>query len=67
MTERPFTHHRQAALGLLNANENLPHKTAGFLGHVCVASELTERQHDWFDKLLQQNGLPRLIEEGLYG
>ena len=63
MTEHPFLHHRQAALALLGQFPELPHKTAGFLGHVCVASDLTAKQRDWLVKLLDRNGMPQLIEE----
>ena len=62
MIERPFTHHRAAALALLSASADLPHKTAGFLGHVCVASVLSEKQRDWLSKLLDRAGLPPLAE-----
>jgi hypothetical protein len=65
MTECPFTHHRQAALALLSERPDLPHKTAGFLGHVCVAPVLSERQRDWLMKLLDRNGLPPLAGEGV--
>ena len=47
MTERPFTHHRAAALALLSACPDLSHKAAGFLGHVCVAHVLSDKQRDW--------------------
>lgn len=63
MTEHPFLHHRQAALALLGHCSELPHKTAGFLGHVCVASELSEKQRDWLAKLLDRNDMPQLIGE----
>lgn len=63
MTERPFPHHRPAALALLTKCLDLPHKTAGFLGHVCVALTLSDRQRAWLIKLLIQHGLPPLAEE----
>jgi len=64
MTEAAFLHHRQAALALLSQCPDLPHKTAGFLGHVCVAIELTEKQRDWLVKLLDRAGLPPLAMGG---
>lgn len=60
MTEAPFPHHRQAALALLDHCPELPHKTAGFLGHVCVALELSDKQYDWLAKLLARYSLPPL-------
>ena len=63
MTNNPYPHHRLAALELLQACPDLPHKTAGFLGHVCVASELSVRQRDWLLKLLERNDLPSLAKE----
>ena len=47
MRANPFQHHRQAALALLQARDDIPHKAAGFLGHVCVAPEISERQRGW--------------------
>lgn len=64
MTNHPFEHHRQAALALLNQFPNLSHKEAGFCGHVCVASALSEKQCDWLTKLLVRHGLPSLTEGG---
>lgn len=64
MIDRPFTHHRSAALALLNAAPDLSHKAAGFLGHVCVAIVLSDRQRDWLTKLLGRYGLPPLAGEG---
>ena len=64
MTERPFTHHRTAALALLNACPNLSHKAAGFLGHVCVAAVLSDKQAYWLAKLLVKAGLPHMAEAG---
>lgn len=60
MTDVPFTNHRSAALALLAQCPDLPHKTAGFLGHVCVAPELSAKQRDWLVKLLDRYGLPPL-------
>lgn len=54
--------HRQAALTLLCKCPELPRKQAGFLGHVCVARELTSSQRDWLAKLLKRNHLPQLTE-----
>ena len=64
MTEHAYPNHRTAALALLNERPDLPHKAAGFLGHVCVASILSDRQRDWLVKLLDRNGLPPLAEGG---
>ena len=64
MTEQAFPHHRPAALTLLSQCPELSHKAAGFLGNVCVATTLTDRQRDWLLKLLDRNGLPPLAEEG---
>jgi len=61
---KPFPHHRAAALALLNGFPGLSHKVAGFLGHVCVATVLTDRQRDWLAKLLDQYGQPPLAEGG---
>ena len=64
MTNLAFIHHRDAALALLNECPDLPHKTAGFLGNVSVASILSDRQHAWLEKLLAHNGFPPLAEGG---
>ena len=64
MTEIPFPHHRPAALALLSKCPDFPHKTAGFLGHVCVAPILSERQRAWLVKLLNRAGLPPLADGG---
>lgn len=64
MTKPPFDHHRQAALALLNQCLKLSHKEAGFLGNVCVADAVSDRQRDWLAKLLKRYGLPPLAEEG---
>lgn len=64
MTERPFPHHKDAALALLSGCPDLSHKAAGFLGHVCVAAVLSARQRDWLVKLLSRHGLPELAEGG---
>ena len=63
MMAEPFSHHRMAALALLNGRPALSHKAAGFLGHVAVATELTDKQHDWLVKLLVWNAMPRLVDE----
>jgi hypothetical protein len=60
MTELPFPDHRHAALRLLNERPELAHKEAGFLGHVCVARDLSARQRDWLVKLLSRNRMPSL-------
>lgn len=64
MTKQPFNHHREAALALLNDCLTLAHKEAGFLGNVCVADVLSDRQHAWLAKLLVRHGLPSLSEGG---
>ena len=60
MTNAP---HRRAALRLLNERPSLSHKEAGFLGHVCVAAVVTEKQRDWLDKLGVRNGMLPFAEE----
>lgn len=62
MSAPPFQHHRRAALALLNECPDVPHKPAGFLGHVCVAAELSDKQRDWLGKLLDRYGLPPLAD-----
>lgn len=64
MIECPFPNHRAAALALLQHCPAIPHKTAGFLGHVCVALDLSVKQRDWLVKLLDGHGLPQLAEGG---
>ncbi len=64
MIERPFTHHREAALALLNGFPDLSHKAAGFLGHVSVAAAISDRQRDWLAKLLNRHGQPPLADGG---
>src|SRR5215210_6148389 len=56
MTEPSFRHHRQAALALLVNCPGLPHKAAGFLGHVCIAPVLSTKQREWLMKLLARHG-----------
>lgn len=63
MTE-PFPHHRPAALALLAGVPDLAHKAAGFLGHVCVAPDLSGKQRDWLVKLLAKHRLPPLADGG---
>lgn len=55
--------HRKAALALLNDRPDMPHKEAGFLGHVCVAAELSEKQRVWLNKILARNSMP-VVELG---
>jgi hypothetical protein len=62
MSAPPFQHHRQAALALLNECPDIPHKPAGFLGHVCVAAVISDKQRDWLGTLLDRHGLPPLAE-----
>ena len=62
MSAPSFRHHRLAALALLSECPDLPHNPAGFLGHVCVAAVLSDKQRGWLDKLLDRYGLPPLAE-----
>jgi hypothetical protein len=64
MTNPPFNHHRQASLALLNQCPKLSHKEAGFLGHVCVADALSEKQNAWLAKLLDRHELPPMAVGG---
>jgi hypothetical protein len=59
---RQFAHHRQAALALLSKRPDLRRKDAGFLGHVCVAVALTDRQRGWLADLLAASDLPPLVD-----
>lgn len=61
---KSFPDHRAAALALLGQCEDLSHKAAGFLGHVCVAPILSDRQREWLVKLLDRAGLPPLADGG---
>lgn len=58
----PFANPRHAALTLLTEFPDLPHKAAGFLGHMCVAEVLTDKQRRWLVSLLEKRGLPPLSE-----
>ena len=62
MINRSFPHHRVAALTLLTERPGLSHKEAGFLGHVTVAADLSDRQRHWLDKLLARHRLGPLVE-----
>ncbi len=53
--------HRSAALDLLT-HCPCSHKEGGFLGHVAVADDLSDRQTDWLVKLLARNGRPPLAQ-----
>ena len=64
MIEQHFPHHRIAALTLLSERPDLSHKEAGFLGHVTVATMLTDKQHHWLVKLLSRHGLQPLADGG---
>jgi hypothetical protein len=66
MSDGPFTHHRNAALALLNGRPKLAHKEAGFLGHVAVAGDVTPRQREWLLRLLSRHGLPSLADGGCH-
>jgi hypothetical protein len=57
-----FPSHRNAALALLNDEPGLSHKEAGFLGHVCVAPDLSDKQRGWLVKLLDRHAMPSLSE-----
>lgn len=64
MTDRAFSHHRQAAMALFNSNMKLSRKEGGFLGNVAVEpSPLTDKQASWLAKLLERAGLPPLSDE----
>ena len=56
--------HRQAALALLNKSVQFSRKEGGFLGHVCVADDLSSKQHAWLNSLLARHGLVPLSEGG---
>jgi hypothetical protein len=62
MSKGAFPNHRQAALALLSHFPELQHREAGFLGHVCITRDLSDRQHIWLVKLLARHGLPPLEE-----
>ncbi|WP_298018311.1 hypothetical protein [uncultured Parasphingopyxis sp.] len=64
MTKHAYPDHRRAALALLGEKPDLKHKEAGFLGHVCVAADLTPKQRDWLVKLLERHGLPPVATGG---
>ena len=64
MTPEPFKHHRDAALTLLNRFPDLSHREAGFLGHACVEPELSLKQRNWLDGLLERRELPPLVTGG---
>ncbi len=55
------TSHRSAALDLLT-HCPMSHKEGGFLGHVAVADDLSDRQTYWLVKLLARNGRPPLVQ-----
>lgn len=57
-----FSHHRNAALALLNDQPGLTHKESGFLGHVCVALDLSDKQRGWLVRLLDRHDMPSLAE-----
>ena len=65
MTEQPFTHHRGAALALLNSGIALTRKAGSFLGQlVADATPMTAAQRDWLGKLLDRASLPPLADGG---
>ena len=58
MTDDGLPTHRHAALALLNGNSRLSIKAGRFLGQIAVdPSELTDRQAEWLDYLLDRAGL----------
>ena len=63
MTEQSFTHHRVAALALLNSGMVFTRKAGSFLGQL-VADEtsMTAAQREWLSKLLDRASLPPLAE-----
>lgn len=57
MIERPFTHHRAAALVLLNPSMLLTRKAGSFRGPLVVdAMPIRAAQRDWLGKLLERPG-----------
>lgn len=65
MTDQPFTHHRAAALALLNSGMVLTRKAGSFLGQIVAdATPMTAAQHDWLAKLLDRASLPPLAGGG---
>ncbi|MFK7842585.1 MAG: hypothetical protein AB8B54_10000 [Sphingorhabdus sp.] len=59
----PYRTCRRAALELLqDYPHNLTIKAAQFLGQICKKGcvEITEKQEDWLEKLLEKNKLPKL-------
>ena len=64
----PYTTHRAAALALLNSESRLTRKAGQFLGQIAVdPSPLSVAQEDWLVALLDNAGLPPLIEGGAHG
>jgi hypothetical protein len=61
---RDFSHHRAAGLALLNEVPSLTFKEGGFLGHVVVSPDISEKQRDWLLKILDRKGLGRLVDGG---
>lgn len=65
MTEQPFTHHRAAALAVLNSGMVFTRKAGSFLGQlVADTTPMTTAQRDWLCKLLERAALPPLAERG---
>lgn len=59
-----FSHHRDAALALLNGGFRLTRKAGQFLGQLAVdRSPMSEAQADWLAKLLAKHGLPSIRGE----
>ena len=61
---RPFTSRRDAALAILNGTLRLSLNAASFLGQMTVhRGELSEKQFNWLQRLLEKARLPLLVEE----
>lgn len=59
MFDKPYTHHRDASLALLNSGIRLTAKAGQFLGQITVSSApLSDRQAEWLGQLLNHAGLP---------
>jgi hypothetical protein len=65
MRPRPFNNRRDAALALLNGTPRLSLGAASFLGQMTVhRGDLSEKQFNWLQRLLEKADLPPLVEEG---
>lgn len=65
---RAFPDHREAALALLSdcvtRGDNMPARTASFLGTCCAYESLTPRMERWLVDLLRKAGLPPIAGRG---